>query len=101
LITYPSLIEGFGNAFLEAVYFKKPIVVNNYTIYNIDIRTKGFRVIEFDDFITEETVERTRRVLSHPDEVTRMTDHNYGLALKYYSYRVLQSKLGGLIDNLV
>jgi glycosyltransferase involved in cell wall biosynthesis len=101
LITYPSLIEGFGNAFLEAVYFKKPIVVNNYTIYNIDIRTKGFRVIEFDDFITEETVERTRRVLSHPDEVTRMTDHNYGLALKHYSYRVLQSKLGGLIDNLV
>ena len=23
-ITYPSLLEGFGNAFLEAIYFKKP-----------------------------------------------------------------------------
>jgi len=101
LVTYPSLIEGFGNAFLEAVYFKKPIVVNNYTIYNIDIRTKGFQVIEFDDFITEETVKTTRRILSSPGEVTRMAAHNYGLALKYYSYHVLKSKLQALIDNLV
>ncbi len=101
LVTYPSLIEGFGNAFLEAVYFKKPIVVNNYTIYNIDIRTKGFQVIEFDDFITEETVETTRRVLHQPGEVARMTDHNYGLALKYYSYQVLKSRLQELIDNLI
>lgn len=101
LVTYPSLIEGFGNAFLEAVYFKKPIVVNNYTIYNIDIRTKGFEVIEFDDFITEETVKRTRKILTSPGEVASMTDHNYGLALKYYSYHVLKSKLEELIENLV
>lgn len=101
LVTYPSLIEGFGNAFLEAVYFRKPIVVNNYTIYNIDIRTKGFRVIEFDDYITDETVEATRRVLQDPDEVARMTDVNYGLALKYFSYHVLESKLKELVDNIV
>jgi len=101
LVTYPSLIEGFGNAFLEAVYFKKPIVLNNYTIYNIDIRTKGFKVIEFDDYITEETVETTRRILKNPNEVARMTEHNYGLALKYYAYHVLESRLKELIDNLV
>ena len=101
LVTYPSLIEGFGNAFLEAVYFRKPIVVNNYTIYNIDIRTKGFQVIEFDDYITEETVRTTQRVLDNPNEIARMTDHNYGLALKYFSYHVLKSRLGDLLDNLV
>ena len=28
LVTYPSYYEGFGNAFLEAVYFRKPVVVN-------------------------------------------------------------------------
>ena len=27
-ITYPSLYEGFGNAFLEAIYFKKPLLIN-------------------------------------------------------------------------
>jgi glycosyltransferase involved in cell wall biosynthesis len=101
LITYPSLIEGFGNAFLEAVYFRKPIVVNNYTIYNIDIRTKGFQVIEFDDFITRDTVRTTRKILQNYEMAARMTDHNYGLALKYYSYHVLKSKLKEMINNLV
>jgi mannosylglucosylglycerate synthase len=101
LVTYPSLVEGFGNAFLEAIYFKKPIFVNNYTIYNIDIRTKGFQVIEFDDYITEETIQTTQRILNNPDHVARMTDHNYSLALKYYAYHVLKTKLQALIDNLV
>ncbi|MGD2029173.1 MAG: glycosyltransferase family 4 protein, partial [Desulfobacterales bacterium] len=32
-ITYPSLYEGFGNAFLEAVYFKKPMLINRYAIF--------------------------------------------------------------------
>ena len=43
-VTYPSLIEGFGNAFLETIYFKKPILVNNYSIYSTDIKPKGFVV---------------------------------------------------------
>jgi glycosyltransferase involved in cell wall biosynthesis len=30
LVTYPSNFEGFGNAFLEAVYFCKPILVNTF-----------------------------------------------------------------------
>jgi glycosyltransferase involved in cell wall biosynthesis len=101
LVTYPSLIEGFGNAFLEAVYFKKPIVVNTYKIYAIDIRPKGFRAIEFNDYITEETVDRTRQILENPDEVSEMVEQNYKLALKYFSYQVLRTKLKVLLDNLV
>ena len=30
LVTCPSNFEGFGDAFPEAVYFRKPIVVNIY-----------------------------------------------------------------------
>ena len=66
LVTYPSLIEGFGNAFLEALYYRKPIVVNNYAIYATDIRPKGFKVIEFDDYITEKTIQDTLRILDDP-----------------------------------
>jgi len=29
-----------------------------------------------------------------------MTDYNYGLALKYYSYKVLEAKLKVLLDNM-
>src|SRR6266545_356215 len=43
LVTFPSLLEGFGNAFLEAVYYRRPILINNYTIYSIDIKPKGFQ----------------------------------------------------------
>jgi mannosylglucosylglycerate synthase len=42
-VTYPSLIEGFGNAFLETIWFRKPILVNNYSIYSTDIKPKGLR----------------------------------------------------------
>ena len=33
LVTYPSGYEEFGNAFVEAIYFNKPIVVNRYSIF--------------------------------------------------------------------
>ena len=48
LVTYPSTFEGFGNAFLEAIYFRKPVVVNLYSIYRVDIKPKGFSAIELD-----------------------------------------------------
>ena len=99
LVTYPSLIEGFGNAFLEALYFKKPIVVNNYAIYATDIRPKGFKVIEFDDYITEKTIQDTLRILddrAHQDELCR---HNYALALRHFSYKVLRSQFQVLLAN--
>ena len=99
LVTYPSTIEGFGNAFLEALYYKRPIVVNNYTIFKTDIRPKGFRVIEFDDYITDETVEMTRKVLADKELEIDMCEHNYKLASRYFSYTVLRNKLSMLLDN--
>jgi len=99
LVTYPSEFEGFGNAFLEAVYFKKPIVVNNYSIYATDIRPKGFHVIEFDDYVTDETVERTINILQDTAQTQRWVEKNYQLARKYYSYEVLETKLRILIAN--
>jgi glycosyltransferase involved in cell wall biosynthesis len=97
LVTYPSIYEGFGNAFLEAIYYRKPIVVNNYSVYSVDIKPKGFQVIEFDGFVTEEAVEHARQVLSDPDLRKRMADRNYELALQYYSYSVLGRKLKTLL----
>jgi len=93
LITYPSTIEGFGNAFLEAIYFKRPIMVNNYSIYNTDIKPKGFRVIEFDGFISDETIERVQEVLKEKALVEEMTQVNYQLGKLHYSYTVLERHL--------
>ncbi len=90
LVTYPSTFEGFGNAFLETIYFKKPIVVNNYSIYIKDIKPKGFSVVEIDGYVTEKAVEQTKQILDDPLLCQEMVDHNYELGKKYFSYTVLE-----------
>jgi glycosyltransferase involved in cell wall biosynthesis len=99
LVTYPSDIEGFGNAFLEAIYYRRPLVVNNYSIFDMDIKPKGFRVIEFDGYITDETVQRVQRILQEPQLSQEMTEHNYRLAQRHYSYTTLQRRLQTLLTD--
>ena len=100
-VTYPSNIEGFGNAFLEAIYFKKPILVNNYSIYRTDIKPKGFKTVEIDGYVTEKALRETRKILKDQKLREEIIEHNYKLANKYYSYAVLQQRLSGLIlDSL-
>jgi glycosyltransferase involved in cell wall biosynthesis len=97
LVTYPSDFEGFGNAFLEAIYFRKPIVVNTYSIYTMDIKPKGFKVIELDGYVTEEAIGKTREVIKNPALREEMVAHNYQLGKRYYSYSILQQKLKNLL----
>jgi glycosyltransferase involved in cell wall biosynthesis len=99
LVTYPSSIEGFGNAFLEAVYYRRPLVVNNYSIFETDIKPKGFKVVEFDGFISEATLAHARRLLTHPEEAARYAEQNYALARRYYSYGVLERRLQHLLAD--
>ncbi len=99
LVTYPSTIEGFGNAFLEAVYFRRPIVVNNYSIFAIDIKPKGFRVVEFDGYVTADTVAQVERLMSDQGLVEEMAEQNYKLAKRHYSYKVLERHLKTLIAD--
>lgn len=100
LVTYPSLYEGFGNAFLEAVYFRKPILVNRYSIYIRDIEPKGFRVLGMSGYLTDEVVHETRRVLEDAAYRQEMVDHNFALALRYFSKDVLEYHLGQLLTNI-
>ncbi len=98
LVTYPSNLEGFGNAFLEAIYFCKPIVVNTYSIYSIDIKPKGFKVIELDGYVTQKAVEETKKVLKNSLTCENMTSHNYNVARRFYSYSVLEQNLIGILN---
>jgi glycosyltransferase involved in cell wall biosynthesis len=99
LVTYPSLLEGFGNAFLEALYFRRPVVVNNYTVYHTDIAPKGFETILFDQYLTADTVEATAALLDDPARVAAMTERNFQLGLAHFSYRVLRRELAGMLER--
>ena len=96
-ITYPSTKEGFGNAFLEAVYFRKPILVNRYSIYSFDIKPKGFHAVEIDGYITDEAVDHTRALMSDQALCKTMVETNYALGEQFYSYEVLSDKLMNLM----
>ena len=100
LISYPSGYEGFGNAFLETIYYRKPIIVNRYSIYIADIEPKGFDVIPIEGFVTHDTIERIREVLDNDEHRDEMVENNYELGRQYFSYEVLERLLLNMINGL-
>ncbi len=99
LVTYPSLYEGFGNALLEAIYFKKLTVVNRYPVYNADIRPLGFEFVELDGFVDDRAVEEVKTLLAKPAEVQRRAEVNYELARQHFSFQMLEKKLRDLFAS--
>ncbi|NJN06393.1 MAG: glycosyltransferase family 4 protein [Rhodobacteraceae bacterium] len=100
LVTYPSYYEGFGNAFLEAVYFGKPVVVNTYAVYARDIGPLGFKCIEMSQVLGNETVVQTRRILADAALRAEWAKINYDLCVKYFSYSVARRKIAARLANL-
>jgi len=99
-ITYPSLYEGFGNAFLEAIYFKKPLLINRYAIFVKDIEPQGFDLVVMDGYLTGRNVEAVREILNSPTRREQMVTHNYQIAARHYSYGILRERLGSLMLNI-
>ena len=100
LVTYPSTYEGFGNALLEAIYFKKPVVINRYNIFIEDIEPKGFDLAVIDGFITRDALRKVERLLGEPDYLKQVVEHNYVVARRYYSYSTLRRHLRMMINSL-
>ncbi len=98
-ITYPSLYEGFGNALLEAIYFKKPILVNRYSTFVRDIEPKGFDLIVMDGFLSKKTVHKVREIIESRVRREKMVKTNYEVASRHYSYSVLRNQFSATMNN--
>jgi glycosyltransferase involved in cell wall biosynthesis len=98
-VTYPSTYEGFGNAFLEAIYFRKPILCNRYSIYRTDIEPCGFDVILMDGFLTDQVVERVRQTLDDARARRTMVEHNYQVARQFFSYDRVEVELNAILNK--
>jgi glycosyltransferase involved in cell wall biosynthesis len=96
-ITYPSVYEGFGNAFLEAVYFKKPILINRYATFVRDIEPLGFELAVMDGFLSKKTVDNVRGILESSKRRKAMVTSNYRIATRHYSYSVLRNQLTAIL----
>jgi glycosyltransferase involved in cell wall biosynthesis len=98
-VTYPSTYEGFGNAFLEAVWFKKPILVNRYSIFQQDIEPLDFDVIMMENYISPETINTVRVLLDNSALVEVITARNYELGRRFFSFALLEQRLRQVLMN--
>ena len=99
LITYPSLYEGFGNAFIEAIYFKKPILINRYSTFVRDIEPLGFDLAVMNGFLSKKTVKNVVDILESSKRRKKMVEVNYEIAKQHYSYSVLRNQLSSILKS--
>jgi len=97
-VTYPSFIEGFGNALLETIYFRLPALVNRYPVYAADIGPHGFDFVEIDGAITDQTANAVIAAMLDPVRRRRMVERNYQLAHSLYSYEAVTPLLASLLE---
>lgn len=99
LVTYPSKYEGFGNAFLEAVYFRKPLMVNRYPVFISDIEIHGFDLCRIDGLVTRETIREIQKILSEEDLRKRMADWNFSIGREHFSNELLEKMLLSVMER--
>jgi glycosyltransferase involved in cell wall biosynthesis len=95
-VTYPSYIEGFGNALLETLYFRLPALVNRYPVYRSDLDGIGLDLVEIDGEITDATIEAAVAAMMDPVRRHRMTEQNYEIARAHFSYAAVTPILAQL-----
>jgi len=96
LTTYPSRVEGFGNQFIEALYFKKPVFLNRYPVYQSDLEPLGFKTIAISGRLTRGAVEQVRRILASEKLQKKMVETNFRIARRHFSFEAVQQKLAKL-----
>jgi glycosyltransferase involved in cell wall biosynthesis len=99
LVCFPSSYEGFGNALLEGFYFRRPIFVNRYSVYERDIAPTGVQCIESDGAVTDEVVRRAAAWLADPGSVTGAIERNYEIGTSRFSYEVVRETFGPLLST--
>lgn len=98
-VTYPSLYEGFGNALLETLYFRRPLFVNRYQVYRDDIEPTGIAAVAIDGAVTDAAVDAVRALLADPAGTAEVTARNFALAREHFSYEAVTPLLDDLLKS--
>ncbi len=113
-VTYPSLWEGWGNQFLEALRARLPLLLFEYPVYQADIKEKEFRVVslgskihERDELglvqveprIIEAAADQAVALLTNAQHRKETVEHNLQLGRQHYSLESLRACLAELITD--
>ena len=112
-VTYPSLWEGWGNQFLEALRARLPLMLFEYPVYRADIRDKGFRVVSLgsetqgrDDTelvqvapqVVEAAADQAMELLTDARLRQETVEHNFQVGRRHYSLESLRGYLSSLME---
>ncbi len=99
LVCYPSLYEGFGNALLEAFLYRRPVLVNRYSVYARDIAPTGVRCIEIDGAVTDDAVRQAAAWLGDPATAAPAVEANFQVGRQRFSYDVVRARFLPLLGE--
>lgn len=107
LATYLPVWEGFGNAFLEAVSCRVPVVTTTYLVYKTDIQVAGFRGPEIRDSyddqgalkIPDSVFDEIRRVLTDRPYRDEIAAHNFETGQREFGFAALEAGLHSLMED--
>ena len=99
-VTYPTEVEGFGNQFVETVYFKKPIIITPYRVFKKDIAPLGFKTITMPHEVTDKVIDEVWGLINNTEKRKRMVEENFELGKKYFSYIWVDKKLRKLLKEM-
>ena len=92
VIVLSSIWEGFGNAAIESVAFRRPLARRSYPVM-AEIERHGLRYFDLD------AVDELRAFVEHPDE--ELLDANLAAAREAYDLRLLPGRLDGVLRDLL
>ncbi|MBU8913085.1 MAG: glycosyltransferase family 4 protein [Spirochaetales bacterium] len=106
LVTYLPIWEGFGNALLEALAARAPVVATTYLVYKTDIMPSGIKNIEirdrYDDagslVIPDTALESIHYLLTHPEYRRDLVERNFQIAKNEFSLDVLRERLNKVLS---
>lgn len=90
VVVLSSTWEGFGNAAIESVAFRKPLARHHYPVMQ-EIECHGLRYFDLD------AVEALEKFVDRPD--TELLDENLAIARRVYDLTLLPGRLAAMLDG--
>ena len=98
MVLFPGKASGIGGPVLQAMAYKKPLLVNQYEDMQ-ELMDKGPEFLLIDDKVTNETISDVYEILHSNDKREDMVRHNFSVLKKNFSSDLLDSALLPLIDS--
>jgi len=115
-ITYPSILEGWGNQYLEGLFAKKPMIIFEYPVFKTDIMPFGFKNVSLGHTFSQRenqeggyvSIERKRledaaqqaiMILKSESLYYDMVNRNFEIAREKLSFNALGRTLSKIIRS--